>query len=105
MRIFSSSSSSTATITATATNEEVISTRQRDRLSQRVYYRFRLHLRGEHEFPTIFYAEKLFQQYLVDAWTIYYQNKLDWIHHNQDRLRADVCNGLADAIAESDQCN
>ncbi|CEI87136.1 hypothetical protein RMCBS344292_01556 [Rhizopus microsporus] len=107
MRLFSSSSSSsTATITTTAMNEEATtSTRQRDRLSQRAYYRFRLHLRGEHEFPAIFYAKKLFQQFLVDPWAICDQNKLGWIRLNQDRLRADVYNGLADAIAEGDQVN
>ena len=59
----STSSSSTATITATPTNEEIISTKQRESLSKRAYYRFRSQLRGEHELPAIFYAKKLFQQW------------------------------------------
>ncbi|CEI93607.1 Putative Transcriptional factor B3 [Rhizopus microsporus] len=106
MCLSSSSPSSTATTTTTTMNEEIAtSTRQKDRLSQRAYYRFRLHLRREHEFPAIFYAKKLFQQFLADAWAVRDQNKLDWIRHNQDRLRADVYNGLADAIAEGDQVN
>ncbi|CEG76677.1 hypothetical protein RMATCC62417_11538 [Rhizopus microsporus] len=53
----------------------------------------------------MFYAKKLCQKYLMDAWAICGQNKLDWIRHNQDRLRADAYNGLADAIAEGDQVN
>jgi hypothetical protein len=45
----------------------------------------------------------LFQQFLVDTWTICDQNKLEWLRHNQNRLRADVYNGLSDAITQDDQ--
>jgi hypothetical protein len=51
--------------------------RARDRLPQLSFYRFRLHLRGEHELPTIYYNKILFQQFLVDTWTICDQNKLE----------------------------
>ncbi len=47
---------------------------------------------------TLFCACCLFQQYIVDAWAICDQNKLDWICRNQEMLRADLYNGLADAM-------
>ncbi|KAG1170650.1 hypothetical protein G6F70_005380 [Rhizopus microsporus] len=49
--------------------------------------------------------KRLFQQFLVDTWAIYDQNKLDWIRQNQYMLHIDVYSGIADAIAESDQIN
>ena len=55
---------------------------QRTRLSQRAYYRFRLHMRSE-EAKTLFSAERLFQQYIVDAWAVCDQNKLLWLRTNQ----------------------
>ncbi|CEG72551.1 hypothetical protein RMATCC62417_08094 [Rhizopus microsporus] len=96
---------SSSSFTTTTTVEDHLPIGERDRLSQRAYYRFRLHLIGEHEFPAIFYAKRIFQQFLVDAWAICDQNKLDWIRQKQDKLRTDVSNGLADAIAEGDQVN
>ena len=72
-----------------------------DRLEQRAYYRFRLHPR-ENEYPIIFYARRLFQQYLVDIWAICDQNKLDWFRRNQNNIRADLYNGLQDALISGD---
>lgn len=71
------------------------------RLTQRSFYRHRLHFRKS-EFLIIFLSERLFQQYLVDAWAICEQTKLDWIKSNQDSLRADVYKGLADATFDND---
>lgn len=72
-----------------------------DRLTQRYYYRFRLHQR-ENEYPIIFLAKRLFQQYLVDIWAICNQNKLDWIRANQSKIRADLYSGLQDALIRQD---
>jgi len=77
-----------------ATNED-------RRLPQRAYYRFRLHLR-ENEFSTLFYAKRLFQQYVVDAFAICDQTALNWIRSNQSSIRADVYNGVADAVSGGD---
>lgn len=71
------------------------------RLTQRVYYRYRLHQRAT-EYPTIFLSKRLFQQYLVDAWAICDQNKLDWIRNHQSDIRADLYNGLQDALINDD---
>ena len=49
--------------------------RQKNELSQRMFYRFRLHTRGE-EPATLFQAQRLFQQFVVDAWAVVDQSKL-----------------------------
>jgi len=72
-----------------------------DRLKQRMYYRFRLHQRYN-EYPIIFKAGRLFQQYLVDIWAICDQTKLDWIRTKQRRIRADLYGGLEDALINDD---
>lgn len=71
------------------------------RLTQRAFYRYRLHVR-ENEAKTLFLAKRLFQQYLIDSWAVCEQSKLNWIRSNQDALRADVYQGLADAVTSAD---
>ncbi|SAM09603.1 hypothetical protein [Absidia glauca] len=71
------------------------------RLNQRPYYRYRLHQRAN-EYPSLFLAKRLFQQYLVDVWAICDQNKLDWIRSHQSNLRADLYNGLQDVLISED---
>ena len=39
---------------------------------------------------------------MVDAWALCDQNKLDWIRSYQSNLRADLYNGIADAISRGD---
>ena len=46
------------------------------RLSQRQYYQFRLHPRLQ-EPTTLFQARRLFQQYVVDAFAVVDQARLD----------------------------
>ena len=50
----------------------------------------------------LFYGKRLFQQYLVDAWAACDQNKCDWIRSHQKNLRADLYNGVADALVQAD---
>ena len=76
-------------------------TRQRDRLPQRAYFRFYLHVRNGSELVP-FAFRRLFQQYIVDAWALCDQNKLDWIRSHQSSLRADLYNGITDAISRGD---
>ena len=68
-----------------------------NRLSQRQYYEFRLHTRLQ-EPTTLFQAGRLLQQYVVDAFAVVDQAKLEWIQMHQAQIRADLYNGLADAI-------
>ena len=74
---------------------------QTTRLSQRTFYRFRLHIRPN-EPSTIFRAQRLFQQFVVDAWAVCDQNKLNWIRTHQANIRADLYNGVADALETGD---
>ena len=74
---------------------------KRSKLKQRPYYRYRLHQRSN-EYPILFKAGRLFQQYLIDAWAIFNQNKLNWIANHQSDLRFDLYHGLEDALLRQD---
>ena len=75
--------------------------RIRTRLSQRTFYRYRLHLH-QGEYSGLFLCGRLFQQYVVDAWATCDQDKLTWIRQNQETFRADLYRGLADTLLQSD---
>ena len=70
-------------------------------LSQCQYYQFRLHTRLQ-EPATLFQAEQLFQQYIVDAFAVVDQVKLEWICMYQVQICADLYNTLADAIVRDE---
>ena len=44
----------------------------------------------------------MFQQYLCDAWASIEQSNLTWISNNQNKLRADLYQGLSDAVLQDD---
>lgn len=67
------------------------------RLHQRAYYRYRIHQRLD-EFSPLFYAKRLFQQYVIDVFGSCDQTALAWIREHQNSIRADVYNGLVDAL-------
>ena len=75
--------------------------RQNTRMSQRSFYRFRLHTRSD-EPRTLFQAEKLFQQFVVDAWAVCDQNKLSWLRSHQKNIRSDLYKGLVDIMHVGD---
>ncbi|XP_054782009.1 uncharacterized protein LOC129289243 [Prosopis cineraria] len=50
----------------------------------------------------LLYGRKLYQQYLVDAYTMIESYRLRYIRMNQKKLRAEVYNGLADAVFRGD---
>jgi len=74
---------------------------QNKKLAQRAFYRFRLHTRVD-EPTTLFHAQKLFQQFVVDAWAVCNQNKLNWVRTHQANIRAELYNSLADVLAAGD---
>jgi hypothetical protein len=76
-------------------------TRQRTRFEQRPFYRFRLHPRAR-EFSVLFWAGRLFQQYVVDSFVACETTALDWLRRNQDKIRADVYNSLCDTLIRQD---
>jgi hypothetical protein len=75
--------------------------RQSERMPQRAFFRFRLHTRTN-EPATIMRSQRLFQQFVVDAWAVCDQHKLFWFQSNQPRIRADLYNGLADVLRQGD---
>ena len=70
-------------------------------VSQTLYYAYRLHQRLN-EPTTILAAGKLLQQYIVDAWASTEQNRLSWVYNHQNVLRADLYQGLRDAVIADD---
>jgi hypothetical protein len=75
--------------------------RIRTRLTLQDYHSYRLFPR-ETGFNTLFRGNRLFQQYVVDAFACVDQNRLAYLRGNQHRIRADLYQGLADTFAASD---
>lgn len=71
--------------------------RQNLRFAQQPFYRFRLHERLREQ-SVLFFANRLFQQYVVDAYVACETTRLDWLRTHQDNIRADVYNGVADHL-------
>ena len=59
-----------------------------------------MHTRLE-EPKTRFFTQRLFQQYIVDAWAVCDQNKLLWLRTNESRFRSELYNSLADALIQA----
>lgn len=62
------------------------------RVTQAQYFSYRLQVREE-EGKTLHLSGRLFQQYVVDAYAITEQNRLQWIRFNQQNIRADLYQG------------
>ena len=62
-------------------------------VSQRRYYAYRLHPR-QNDPETIFRGGRLFQQYVVDAWSSIECSELYWLRTHQKDIRADLYQGL-----------
>ncbi|CAG8781610.1 16040_t:CDS:2, partial [Acaulospora morrowiae] len=65
-------------------------------LTQINFYSFHIFPRNT-KFSTILRGEKLLHEFIVDAWAATEQNRLRYLHRNQDILHADIYQGLADA--------
>jgi hypothetical protein len=74
------------------------------RVTQMQYYSYFLQYRLEY-FNTLLYAGRLLQEYIVDAYAQIEQSRLQWIRNNQDSLRVEVYQGLADAIVSGADLN
>ena len=70
-------------------------------ITQAQYFRFRLFPR-ENESDHLFRAGPLFQEFVVDMWAATEQSRLYWISKNQRSIRADVYQGLVDAVVNAD---
>jgi hypothetical protein len=73
---------------------------KRTRVTLAEYQRYRLFIRPPHvESNHLFLTGKLFQEYVCEAWAVAEQNRLNYIRFNQRKLRVEVYQGLADAVA------
>ena len=70
--------------------------RRRNRLTQLEYYLYRMAIRPN--FSALHLAGKLFQQFAVDAYVKIEGQRLDFIRHNQNQLRAESYEGLLDYL-------
>jgi hypothetical protein len=81
--------------------QDACCTHQRTCLEQRPFYWFCLHTHTW-EISPLPWAGRLFQQYTVDAFVACETTALDWLHRNQEKIRADVYNGLMDTLIHQD---
>ena len=66
------------------------------------FYRYRLMVHGGNTFNTLHRMGRLFQQYIVDMYVKIEGQRLTFLRHNQRTLRAELYQGLADAVSSSD---
>ncbi|XP_031107327.1 uncharacterized protein LOC116012010 [Ipomoea triloba] len=76
-------------------------TAARVRVSQREYFAYKIHDRFG-ELSLLSYAKRLFQQFLVDAYTMVESGRLQYIRNNQKALRCEAYKGLSDALTRGE---
>ena len=75
--------------------------RKRENLSIREYHRYYLFARSRNDLIPFAFG-RLFQQFLVDVWATCDQVKLAWLRNHQANLRADLYEGVTDALSRND---
>jgi hypothetical protein len=71
---------------------------KRHTVTRTQYYKYMLFPRNGHQ-NNLLRMGKLYHQFVVDAWAVTEQNKLEFLRFNQATIRADVYKGVADSIA------
>lgn len=74
---------------------------KRDKLTMREYYAYRIQQR-KLEGKTLICAGRLFQQYIVDAYTAIEEDRIRWIRKNQTVLRTELYKNVCDAVVRGD---
>ena len=74
---------------------------KRESITMREYYVYRLQ-QCFHEGKTLLLGRRLFQQFIVDAYTSIEKERLQWVRFNQKNLRLELYFGLKDAILRGD---
>ena len=74
--------------------------KKRFRLTMNQFYAYKLSIRTleDENFSRIFFAKKLFHQYIVDVYTKIEADNLNFIRHNQKELRSEHYRGLYDWV-------
>nr|GEX99088.1 hypothetical protein CTI12_AA123990 [Tanacetum cinerariifolium] len=70
-------------------------------VTMKEYYAYIIPQRHNHG-TTLLKGGRLFQQYLVDAYTTIEEQRLKWTRNNQDTLRMDLYHNLYDAVTRGD---
>lgn len=73
----------------------------REFLTMREFYAYRIQQRHQ-EGQTLIKGGRLFQQYIVDAFTCVEGDRLDYIRRKQSDLRSDLYGGIRDAVDRGD---
>ncbi len=77
--------------------------REQKKITQHMYYAYRLQDRPTIEPNAPLYrGERLYHQYIVDAWASIEQSNLNWVRHNQKTIHADLYKGVVDAATNAD---
>ena len=71
--------------------------RKRESITMREYYAYRLQQRF-HEGKTLLLGRRLFQQFIMDAYTSIEEERLQWVRFNKKKLRSELYFGLKDAV-------
>ncbi|XP_057770918.1 uncharacterized protein LOC130990707 [Salvia miltiorrhiza] len=74
----------------------------RKKISVKEFLAYRLHERRG-EFSILFYCRRLFQQFIVDSYTMVEAGRLNFFRYNQKKLRCDMYKGLADALIRGER--
>ncbi|XP_061338762.1 uncharacterized protein LOC133285538 [Gastrolobium bilobum] len=72
------------------------STNPRSTISMKEFFSFRLQIRSG-ESQVLHHSRKLFQQFLVDAYTMVEYDRLNFIRHNQNQLREELYKNIIHA--------
>ncbi|KAL5177373.1 Replication protein A DNA-binding subunit C [Glycine soja] len=71
--------------------------RKRNRLTMREWFAYRLQSRSN-EAQTLLHSRKLFQQFIVDGYTMVESERLSYIRNNQKKLRVDKYSSLQTSL-------
>ena len=66
------------------------------------YFAYRLQVGRPNEPVTLHYYGRLFQQWIVDMYTVMEQTRLNYLRFNQKQIRVELYNGLQDAMYSGD---
>ncbi|KAL6572840.1 hypothetical protein OROHE_002316 [Orobanche hederae] len=73
----------------------------RDFVTMKEYYAYMIQRRNN-QGNTLIIGGRLFQQYLVDAYTVVEEQRLKWNRHNQDAPRVDLYHNVYDVVIRGD---
>ncbi|GJZ68071.1 DNA helicase PIF1, ATP-dependent [Tanacetum coccineum] len=73
----------------------------KDYVTMKEYYAYVIQHR-QNQRTTLLRGGRLFQHYLVDAYTAIEEQRLSWTRNNQDTLRVDLYHNVCDAITRGD---